>query len=120
MTVAAALVGIVVLVHAYYLFMEMFLWTSPGIRRSLGMTPSFARDSKSLAANQGLYNGFLAAGLLWGWAHPNDSFGYQIQTFFLVCVLIAAFYGGWTVRKSLFFVQGVPAAVAWIALLAGW
>jgi len=120
MTLAAVLVGIVVLIHAYYSFLEMFLWASPGNRRALGMTAAFARDSKSLAANHGLRNGFLAAGLVWGMVHPNAAFGNQLQTFFLVCVLIAAFYGGWTFRRSMFVAQGVPAAAAWIALLAGW
>lgn len=120
MTVAAILVGLVALEHLYFLILGMFLWTSPGIRKALGMTSGFARDSRSLAARQGLYNGFLAAGLAWGLAYPNASLGFQIQTFFLACVLIAAFYGGWTARRSIIYVQGVPAAVAWIAVLTVW
>nr|WP_306220331.1 DUF1304 domain-containing protein [Cohnella sp. WQ 127256] len=108
------------MVHAYFLIMEMFLWTSPGIRKSFGMTSSFARDSKPLAANQGLYNGFLAAGLVWGLLHPNASTGYQIQTFFLICVLIAAIYGGLNVKKSILYVQGIPAVAAWIAVMVAW
>jgi putative membrane protein len=104
----------------YILIMEMFLWTSPGIRKRFGTSTSFARESKTLAANQGLYNGFLAAGLVWGLLHPNASAGYQIQTFFLVCILIAALYGGWTVKRSILFAQGIPAIAAWIAVMLAW
>lgn len=120
MVIAAILVGLVAVEHAYFLIMEMFLWTTPGIRKSFGMTSGFARDSKSLAANQGLYNGFLAAGLVWGLLHPNASTGYEIQTFFLICVMIAALYGGWTVKKSILYAQGIPAAVAFVAVLLAW
>ncbi|MFC5469326.1 DUF1304 domain-containing protein [Cohnella suwonensis] len=118
--IAAILVGIVALQHAYFLIVEMFLWTSPGTRKRFGTSSSFARDSKPLAANQGLYNGFLAAGLVWGLMYPNASAGYQIQTFFLVCVLVAALYGGWSVKKSILYAQGIPALAAWIAVLLTW
>nr|WP_255807491.1 DUF1304 domain-containing protein [Cohnella mopanensis] len=114
------MVGLVALEHVLILFMEMFLWTSPGVRKSFGTSASFARESRSLAANQGLYNGFLAAGLAWGLFHPNASTGYQIQTFFLVCVLIAAIYGGFTAKRSILFVQGIPAVAAWIAVMLAW
>jgi putative membrane protein len=112
------LVGLVALEHVYILILEMFLWTTPRGRRTFGTTPEFARESRSLAANQGLYNGFLAAGLFWGIAHPNPSTGTQIQLFFLLCVLIAAIYGGITVKRSILFVQGGPALLALLALLA--
>jgi len=118
--IAAILVGLVALEHVIILFMEMFLWTSPGIRRRFGTSASFARDSRSLAANQGLYNGFLAAGLVWGLLHPNASAGYQIQTFFLVCVVIAAIFGGFTAKRSILYVQGIPAFAAWIAVMLAW
>lgn len=120
MVIAAILVGLVALEHVYILILEMFLWTAPGIRRRFGTSSSFAKESKSLAANQGLYNGFLAAGLAWGLLHPNATGGYEIQTFFLICVLIAAIFGAVTVKKSLLYVQGFPAAVALIALLLAW
>jgi putative membrane protein len=118
--IAAILVGLVVLEHAYILIMEMFLWTTPRVRKSFGTTEAFARESKSLAANQGLYNGFLAAGLLWGLFYPDASTGYQIETFFLICIWIAAIYGGWTAKKSILYVQGIPAAAALIAVLLVW
>ncbi|MFC4303244.1 DUF1304 domain-containing protein [Cohnella boryungensis] len=120
MIIAAVLAGLVALIHLYFMFMEMFLWTSPGFRQSQGMTTGFARDTKPLAARQGLYNGFLAAGLIWGIVHPDASFGYQIQAFVLACILIAALHGGWTARKGILYVQGIPAAAAWIAVLTVW
>jgi len=118
--IAAILVGLVVLEHVYIMFMEMFLWTTPGIRKSFGTSASFARESRSLAANQGLYNGFLAAGLVWGLLHPDASTGYQIQTFFLICVLIAALFGGRTAKRSILYVQGIPALAALIAVFIAW
>jgi putative membrane protein len=120
LVVAAILVGIVALEHLYILIMEMFLWTSPNVRKRYGTTESFAKETKALAANQGLYNGFLAAGLIWGLLHPDASAGYQIQTFFLVCVLVAAIFGSFTAKRSIIVVQGVPAAAALIAVLLTW
>lgn len=114
---ATILVGLVALEHVYILIMEMFLWTSPGTRKNFGLTEQFAKESRPLAANQGLYNGFLAAGLVWGILYPNDSTGYQIQMFFLICVLIASIFGGSTVKRSILFVQGIPAAAALIVML---
>jgi putative membrane protein len=111
------LVGLVALEHVYILVLEMFLWTTPRAQRVFGITPEFARQSRSLAANQGLYNGFLAAGLLWGIAHPNPQIGTQIQLFFLLCVLVAAIYGGITVKRSILLVQGGPALLALLAVL---
>ena len=112
------LVGLVALEHVYILILEMFLWTTPRAQRTFGITPEFARESRALAANQGLYNGFLAAGLFWGIAHPNPPTGTQIQLFFLLCVLIAAIYGGITAKRSILLVQGAPALLALLALLA--
>jgi putative membrane protein len=115
---SAALVGLVALEHVYILYLEMFAWTTPRVRRTFGTTPEFAQASKALAANQGLYNGFLAAGLAWGLIHPNPSVGAQIQLFFVLCVIVAAIYGGLTAKRSILFVQGGPALAALLALLA--
>jgi putative membrane protein len=109
--------GLVALEHIYILILEMFLWTTPQGQRAFGTTPEFARESRALAANQGLYNGFLAAGLFWGIAHPNPQTGTQIQLFFLLCVLVAAIYGGITVKRSILLVQGGPALLALLAVL---
>jgi putative membrane protein len=112
------LVGLVALEHVYILYLEMFAWTTPRVQRIFGTTPGFALESKALAANQGLYNGFLAAGLIWGLVHPDTATGRQIQLFFLACVLVAAVYGGLTAKRSILWVQGGPALLALLALLA--
>jgi putative membrane protein len=112
------LVGLVALEHIYILYLEMFAWTTPRVQRIFGTTPDFARSSKALAANQGLYNGFLAAGLFWGLVHPNTVMSIQIQLFFLGCVIVAAIYGGLTAKRSILFVQGGPALIALLGLLA--
>ncbi|MCL1126996.1 DUF1304 domain-containing protein [Shewanella surugensis] len=109
--------GLVVLVVLYILVLEMFRWTQPRTLKVFGMTPEFAESTKAFAANQGLYNGFLAAGLFWGLLHDNSDFGFQIQAFFLSCVLLAAIYGGLTVKKSILIVQGIPALLALCALM---
>lgn len=115
--ISKGLVLLVALEHFYILVLEMFLWTKPRTMKVFGINKEFAESTRSLAANQGLYNGFLAAGLLWGLFHPNSEFGFQIQLFFLACVVIAGIYGGISVKKSIFFVQGVPAIVAILGLL---
>ncbi|MDZ4717994.1 MAG: DUF1304 domain-containing protein [Roseiflexaceae bacterium] len=115
--ISTILVGIVALEHIYILYLEMFAWTTPRVQRIFGTTPTFAADSKALAANQGLYNGFLAAGLFWGIVHPQPTIGIQIQLFFLICVLIAAIYGGLTAKRSILFVQGGPALVALLTVV---
>ena len=113
-TIAKILVALVALEHVYILYLEMFLWTTPTGLRSFGITKTFAEESKTLAANQGLYNGFLAAGLFWSLIHPA---GRDIALFFLACVLVAAAYGGWSVKRSILAVQGLPALVALLAVL---
>ncbi|MDQ2989748.1 MAG: DUF1304 domain-containing protein, partial [Pseudomonadota bacterium] len=105
--------------HLYFLYLEMFAWTRQRTRRAFGTTAEFAEASKSLAANQGLYNGFLAAGLVWSLVHPDPLIARQLQLFFLGCVLIAALYGGITVKRSILIVQGLPAALALAAVLLG-
>jgi putative membrane protein len=116
--ISTILVGIVALEHIYILYLEMFAWTTPRVQRIFGTTPTFASDSKALAANQGLYNGFLAAGLIWGIVYPQPDVGIQIKLFFLVCVLIAALYGGLTAKRSILFVQGGPALIAFLTVIA--
>lgn len=116
-TVSLILVALVALEHLYILYMEMFLWTTPRVMKTFGTTPDFAQASKALAANQGLYNGFLAAGLAWGILQPDAAFAHQIQLFFLVCVIVAAVYGGLTAKRSILYVQGGPALIALIAVL---
>lgn len=117
MMLAAIFVGLVAAEHLYILVMEMFLWTKPRTRKTFNTTPEFAQQTKSLAANQGLYNGFLAAGLVWGLVHPNADFGYQIQLFFLICVLVAALYGGLTTKRSILVMQGLPALITLLLVL---
>lgn len=115
--ISKILVAIVALEHLYILYLEMFLWTTPTGLKSFGTTREQAESSKLLAANQGLYNGFLAAGLFWSIVHPNEDTGRQIAIFFLGCVLVAGLYGGWTVKRSILMVQGLPAAIALVAVL---
>ncbi len=111
------LIGLVALEHLYILHLEMFAWTTPRARRIFRTTPEFAHDSRALAANQGLYNGFLAAGLIWGLAHPAADIGKQICWFFLGCVIVAAIYGGLTAKRLILWVQGGPALLALLAIL---
>jgi len=104
---ANIMVALVALLHVYFLVLEMFLWDKPRGRRVFGTTPEFAAASKSLAANQGLYNGFLAAGLIWG------SFaGDPVKIFFLACVIVAGAFGAATVNLKILWVQALPAAIA--------
>ena len=112
-----ALVVIVAIEHFYIMVLEMFLWTKPKGLKVFGMKAKQAQDTKVLAFNQGVYNAFLAAGLVWGVCHPNAQFGSQIQIFFLLCVLVAAMVGGFTAKKSILLVQGAPAFVALMSLL---
>ncbi len=112
--VAHVLIALVALLHVGFLVLEMFLWTTPKGRRVFGLTPEFARQSRSLAANQGLYNGFLAAGLLWGLWLGAD--GFAITLFFLACVLVAGVFGAFTANRKILFIQALPAALAMAAL----
>jgi len=115
---ALILTALVALLHLYILVLEMFLWTRPYGRRVFHLTPEMASATKVLAANQGLYNGFLAAGLIWGlWL---GSGGQEIRIFFLLCVLAAGIYGGLTASRRILLVQGLPALIAVVlSLLAG-
>jgi len=113
---ANVIVGLVALIHIYIVYLEMVLWTTPKGQKAFGLTAEFAEQSKTLAANQGLYNGFLAAGLIWGLS-KGDIAGYEIKLFFLVCVLIAGLYGAATASKRILYVQALPALLGIVALL---
>lgn len=106
--VAGVLVGLVAALHLYFLVLEMFLWTTPIGRRVFGLESGFAEQSRVLAANQGLYNGFLAAGLAWGLVSGRT----DVRVFFLVCVIVAGVYGAATVNRRILVVQAVPALLA--------
>jgi putative membrane protein len=110
------LVAIIALLHLYFLALEMFFWTKPLGLKTFNNSPAKAADTAVLAANQGLYNGFLALGLIWGLLHSNPAFAYQIKVFFLLCVLAAGIYGAYSVSKRILFVQALPAAVALLLL----
>ncbi len=107
---ATILIAAVAAAHIYFLVLEMFLWDRPLGRKTFGLSAEDAATTKVLAGNQGLYNGFLAAGLIWGLIAEN----FEVQIFFLSCVVIAGLYGGATVSKRIWFVQALPAAVALI------
>ena len=113
--IANSFVGIVALFHIYFLVLEMFLWDKPQGRKIFGLTPEFAAASKSLAANQGLYNGFLAAGLIWGLVAGAS--GTAVKIFFLACVIIAGIYGSVSVSRKIFFVQALPAIIALVLVM---
>lgn len=114
---ATIVIALVALLHAYFMVLEMFFWTKPLGRRAFGLSAEFAEASKRLAANQGLYNGFLAAGLVWGLLLGDA--GRHIQVFFLGCVVIAGVFGALTVSRKILWVQAVPAVIAltllWLA-----
>ncbi len=116
-TLSINLSALVALEHLYFLYLEMFAWTTPRVQHIFGTTAEFAYASKALAANQGLYNGFLAAGLIWGLFHPNSSSSVQLLLFFLSCVLVAAIYGALTVKLSILWLQGGPALAALLVTL---
>jgi len=110
--IANILTGVVAILHFGFLYLEMFLWDKPRGMKSFRMTEEFAKQSKTLAMNQGLYNGFLAAGLIWG-IFAGDA----VKIFFLSCVIIAGIFGAFTVSKRIFYMQAVPAILALVILL---
>lgn len=113
---ANVVVGVIALLHVYFLVLEMFLWDKPAGMRAFGQTPESARATKVLAANQGLYNGFLAAGLAWGLMLGAE--GTPVKVFFLGCVLVAGVFGAVTASRKILFVQALPAAIG-LALVLG-
>lgn len=113
--ISIALTALVALIHVYIVVLEMALWDKPAGRKAFGLTPEFATQTKTLAANQGLYNGFLAAGLIYGLWRNNTEF----TTFFLICVIVAGVFGALTASRKILFIQALPAALALAALFAG-
>ena len=113
---ATVVVALVALLHLYFLVLESFLWGTPFGRRTSGLTPEFAAASRSLAANQGLYNGFLAAGLAWGLFLGAP--GASIKIFFLACVILAGVFGAITASRKILWVQALPGAIALVLLLS--
>lgn len=113
MTVLANLViAVVAILHLGFLALEMFFWNHPFGRKLFGMTPEYSQASASLAANQGLYNGFLAAGLIWGLISGE----FSIKLFFLICITIAGIFGAVTARRSILYIQALPAVLGLILL----
>jgi putative membrane protein len=117
-TAANVVVILVGILHVYILVLEMFMWDKPMGRKAFGLTPEFAAQTKTLAANQGLYNGFLAAGLFWG-LYLGQA-GLPVKVFFLVCVLVAGMYGAATASRKILFIQAIPAAVGLGLLYLAW
>jgi putative membrane protein len=116
-TVGNVLTGLVALIHVYIMYLECVLWATPKGQKAFGLTPEFAEASKTLALNQGLYNGFLAAGLIWGlWL---GAAGGPVKYFFLGCVIVAGIVGAMTAAKKILYIQALPAALALAALLIG-
>nr|WP_315299325.1 DUF1304 domain-containing protein [Raoultella terrigena] len=110
-------IALVAAIHLYILILEMFLWDTKTGHKAFNLSADFARDTRVLAANQGLYNGFLAAGLLWGlWAGES---GFQLKVFFLSCVVLAGIYGSITASRKILYVQALPAIAALAALFIG-
>jgi putative membrane protein len=114
--IANLLVALVAILHVYFLVLEMFLWTKPLGLKTFRNSPEKAAESAVLAANQGLYNGFLAAGLVWGLIQGVPALAFQIKMFFLLCVIVAGVYGAATVSRRILYVQAAPAALALILL----
>ncbi|QRQ62073.1 MULTISPECIES: DUF1304 domain-containing protein [Sphingobacterium] len=116
--IANVLTALVLLEHVYIVWMEMFAWETAG-KRSFGkaLPAELFKPTKGLAANQGLYNGFLVAGLAWSFLINDPIWSYNVRLFFLGCVLVAGVFGGITASKKIFFVQGVPALLAWLSVI---
>jgi putative membrane protein len=113
--IADVVVALIALLHVYILVLEMFLWEKPAGLRAFGQTREAAAASKVLAANQGLYNGFLAAGLIWGLSLGSGGTG--VKLFFLACILVAGLYGAATASRKILFVQAVPALIGLVLVL---
>jgi putative membrane protein len=113
--IANVLTGVVAAIHLYIVVLEMVLWDRPAGLSAFGFTPELAAATKSLGANQGLYNGFLSAGLIYGLARGEESF----KLFFLICILVAGGFGAVTVSRKILYVQALPAALALLAIWAG-
>ncbi|QMW06502.1 DUF1304 domain-containing protein [Spirosoma foliorum] len=115
--VAEILIGVVAIEHIYILWLEMFAWTTRGRKTFRSLAPELFEPTKALAANQGLYNGFLAAGLIWSLLIDDSAWRVNVAYFFLGCVIVAGIYGALTAQKSILFVQALPAIIALLAVL---
>lgn len=115
--ISTIVISLIALVHVYILVLEMFLWDKPAGRKAFGHSLEKAKESKVLAANQGLYNGFLAAGLFWGIF--RGAAGFDIKVFFLACILVAGIYGGITAKRKILYIQAAPALIGLALLLFG-
>ncbi len=111
------LVAFVALQHFCFLYLEMFLWQSPIGMKVFKLEPVFAAKSAAIASNQGLYNGFLAAGLVWALLASNAKFAFQLKIFFLSCIFIAGLYGCYSVSQTILYVQALPALIALLSVL---
>jgi putative membrane protein len=114
--VANGFIVLIASLHIYFLVLEMFLWTKPAGLKIFRLSLERAESSAVLAANQGLYNGFLAAGLIWSLLHSSSAVAIQLKFFFLSCVMIAGLYGGYSVSRKIAYIQALPAVVAFIIL----
>ncbi len=114
---AKVLIAVVAIEHLYILWLEMFAWTTAGRRTFKSMSADMFEKTKSMAANQGLYNGFLSAGLIWSLIITDGAWSQNVAIFFLACVIVAGVYGAMSVQKSILFVQALPAAAALTAVL---
>jgi putative membrane protein len=112
MIAANIVIGIVIALHCYFLVLEMFLWTKPFGLKAFGNSKEFAESTKVLAPNQGLYNGFLAAGLIWALFNPDPYSAFHTKLFFLSCIIVAGAYGAISVSKKILFFQALPALLA--------
>lgn len=111
------LIAIIIAEHCYFLWLEMFVWTTRGPKVFTHIPAALFKETKAMAANQGLYNGFLAAGLAWTFVIQDAKWQNNVTLFFLVCVLIAGLYGAYSVSKRIFFIQALPALIAIVLLL---
>jgi putative membrane protein len=118
--VAEILIGLIALEHIYILYMEMFAWETLGKKTFKNFPDGLFKPTKVLAANQGLYNGFLAAGLIWSFLISNETWKLNVSVFFLVCIVIAGLYGTFTASKKIFITQALPALIALIIVLTAW
>ncbi|WP_026956009.1 DUF1304 domain-containing protein [Algoriphagus vanfongensis] len=115
--VIKVIVALVALQHIFFLWFEMFAWETMGARLFRGNSPEYYKKTKAMAANQGLYNGFLAAGLIWSLLYPDSGVASQLSLFFLGCVLVAGLYGAYSVSRKILFIQGVPALIGILLIL---
>lgn len=116
-TVIKILILLPAILHVYFMYMEMFLWEKPRTLKAFGLTADFAKQSRMMAFNQGLYNGFLAMGLFWSLYAAENLFAKQLQIFFLSCIFLAGVVGAKTVSKKIFFIQSIPAMIPLILVL---